>query len=75
MRAQWVLVRNSKGVCLFYDNLITGHHHDCGIQPRFVTDQRVLEWIVEHGGIGVGDLVKLSDGKTFFFQRTPGCWN
>ena len=71
MKACWKIIRNRKGANLVYDNMATGMRHKCGAQPSHVTDEQILEWIVVHGGIGEGDLVKLSDGKTLHFQM-PG---
>ncbi len=71
MRACWVVLRNEKEVKLFYDNKATGLRHQCGSQPAYVTDQQVLEWVLENGGIGEGDMVRLSSGEILHFQM-PG---
>jgi hypothetical protein len=66
--ACWVIIRDSFGVHVFYDNLITGMRHSCGTVKEQCDDTEVLDWIFETGKPAYGDVIKMSDGSTLHYQ-------
>lgn len=72
--ATWLIERVSgrwrvDGVRLYYLNHVTKKKYDCGRLTSDVPDSMIAEWIINHGGIALGDVVQLSDGSTLRFTR------
>lgn len=72
--ARWLIERQGgrwavDGVRVFYDNLVTKKRYHLGKLSTDVPDSMIAEWIINHGGIALGDVVQLSDGSTLRYTK------
>ena len=66
--AAWVIVRDTRGVALYYDNLLRGTRECLGHLHRGNTDTDIVNWIKKEGKPTLGDTIVLSDGRYFSYM-------
>jgi hypothetical protein len=70
--AQWLISRTPEEVSIIYVNLLTGQRYNCGVSEPRVSDDDLLNWILEHGRPAYGDQILLSNGSKFNYRpRAP----
>jgi hypothetical protein len=65
--AQWLISRTPDGADVVYVNLLNGQRFECGHTP-LMTDDEILNWILDTGKPGHGDRICLSDGTSFHYS-------